>query len=629
MLLTMFLQQETLGQSDVFYDSRDKVSISITIDPPHCAPGSDAVLAITLNHENGWHTHTNNPVVPAELGSPDDYIATQVHFKLPANSPITIHDGFIQWPEGKIVNVGFGSKPVDYAVFEEESTIFVPITISQNAVHGTAEFIIKTVFQACDDKICVRPTPTPKEGGIRWEEYGIQAEVEIDDLKAIGEKGEILKSTHFEGFRSDVWEKIKAGEMGTNDEVSFDAFGLKFSINATNPVGFGILLLVAMAGGFLLNLTPCVLPVIPIKIMGLSATAGGRKQTFILGVWMMIGVMSLWLLIGFAIAAISSFSAINQLFQYPQFTIGLGVFIAIMAIGMGGLFAIRLPNIIYTFNPKHDSPLGSFLFGNMTAILSTPCTAPFMGAAAAWGATQSPLITIIIFMAIGFGMGIPYLILAAFPQLVERMPRVGKASELIKQIMGLLMLAAAAYFIGVGLSGIYQEEGAPPSRIYLWAVVGCIVIAGIWLAIQMPKVTDKAGILRASFMGAGFGCSGIAILAGIQLTDKGPIDWVYYSPEKLQAEFDAGNITVVEFTAEWCLNCKLLENTVLNDLTIVEVFENENITPIKVDLTGNNKIGNDFLTSVAGLRIPLLIIYILGLSKKLPFCDGADSLKMF
>ena len=68
------------------------------------------------------------------------------------NSPLKIHDGFIQWPEGKTVNVGFGNKPVDYVVFEKKSTIFVPITISQNAVYGNAEFTIKAVFQACDDK---------------------------------------------------------------------------------------------------------------------------------------------------------------------------------------------------------------------------------------------------------------------------------------------------------------------------------------------------------------------------------------------------------------------------------------------------------------------------------------------
>ena len=84
-----------------------------------------------------------------------------------------------------------------------------------------------------------------------------------------------------------------------------------------------------------------------------------------------------------------------------------------------------------------------------------------MGAAAAWATTQSPLLTLSVFGAIGFGMAVPYLILAAFPHLVDKMPRAGAASAVIKQVMGLWMLAAASYFLGVGLSGLFQQEGAP------------------------------------------------------------------------------------------------------------------------------------------------------------------------
>ena len=125
----------------------------------------------------------------------------------------------------------------------------------------------------------------------------------------------------------------------------FDAFGLKFPINPDSTVGLILLLLVAMGGGFLLNLTPCVLPVIPIKIMSLSASAGSRRETFVLGIWMMLGVLALWLGLGIAIALVCGFTATNQLFQYPAFTLILGLFIGIMAIGMGGLFSIRLPNL--------------------------------------------------------------------------------------------------------------------------------------------------------------------------------------------------------------------------------------------------------------------------------------------
>jgi thiol:disulfide interchange protein DsbD len=322
---------------------------------------------------------------------------------------------------------------------------------------------------------------------------------------------------------------------------------------------------------------------------------------------MMLGVLSLWLSLGIAIALVSGFTATNQLFQYPAFTIGLGLFIGIMAIGMGGLFSIRLPNAVYMFNPKHDSWYGSFMFGIMTAVLSTPCTAPFMGAAAAWAATQSPILTMTVFGSIGFGMAAPYLVLAAYPQLVDKMPKAGAASELIKQVMGLLMLAAAVYFLGVGFVGIFQQEGAPPSRTYLWIVAGCVAIAGLWLAWRTMRLATGAGT-RVTFVGVGLLLAVTSIAVGNRLTDSGPIDWKYYTPELLESRLENGDVIVLEFTAEWCLNCKLLEGTVLNDPAVAEALGADGVTPIKIDLTGNNVSGNALLNDLGGLRIPLLIV---------------------
>src|SRR4029453_19198183 len=111
-----------------------------------------------------------------------------------------------------------------------------------------------------------------------------------------------------------------------------------------------------------------------------------------------------------------------------------------------------------------------FLFGSMAAVLSTPCTAPFMGAAAAWATTQKAVITLTTFGAIAVGMPLPYLILSAFPVLVRRMPRTGPASALIKQTMGLLLLAAGAYFLGTGLAGLLATPPDPPTQAYCWAV---------------------------------------------------------------------------------------------------------------------------------------------------------------
>ena len=602
-LYCLFFSNASFAQEGNFNDSRDKVTVSVQISPENATAGSDAIIAVILEHDKHWHSHTNDPQVPEALGDPENYIATEIAFELPEGSPLTLHGGYIQWPEPTTVMVGFVGTSVNYDVFSDKAVIYIPVTIASDANLGEASFTIKPVFQACDDTTCQRATPRPSED--RWDEYGI---TETINIVAAKQNAATTSSKTFDNFDATVFANIHAGvEAPSNNEIKFDAFGLKFSLSADGPTGLYLLLLVAMGGGFLLNLTPCVLPVIPIKIMGLSASAGNRKKTLLLGIWMMFGVMALWILLGAAIALIAGFTAINQLFQYPAFTIILGIFIGVMAIGMGGLFSIRLPNAVYKVNPKHDSWFGSFLFGVMTAVLSTPCTAPFMGAAAAWAATQSPILTLIVFGSIGFGMAFPYLILAAFPHLVEKMPRAGAASEIIKQVMGLLMLAAAAYFLGVGMSGLMQQDGAPPSRFYLWIVAACVAASGVWMAWRTLRVA-KTPTPKIIFGILGVIITASSVFGGIRLTEKGPIDWEYYTPEILAEKLAEGDVVVLEFTAEWCLNCKALESTVLHSARVVEAFDADDVTPIKIDLTGNNVSGNALLNEVGGLRIPLLII---------------------
>ena len=603
-LLAVFFGSTALAQQGVFRDSRDRVSVSIIIEPQQVLAGSDLIIAVVLDHEEHWHTHTNNPQVPEALGDPEDYYATEILIETPEDSPLTIHSEFIQWPESVDVEVGFIGVPVDYAVFAERAVVYIPVTVASNAKLGSTTIRVRTIFQACDETTCMAPTPMQGQGP-RWEEYGIQKTIDIVSSKQSG-LGNALDL--FDDFDSSVFGKIHAGVSAPSEEIKFDLFGIiKFNLEPSGSLGMFLLILVAMGGGFLLNLTPCVLPVIPLKIMSLSKSAGNRKATLILGVWMMLGVMALWLALGGAIAVFSGFTAINQLFQYPAFTIVLGIFIGVMAVGMGGLFSIRLPNFVYTFNPKHDSWLGSFLFGIMTAVLSTPCTAPFMGAAAAWATTQSAVWTMSVFGAIGFGMAVPYLVLAAFPHLVDKMPKAGPSSDVIKQVMGLLMLAAAAYFLGVGLSSLFQQEGAPPTRVYLWVVALCVAAAGLWLAWRTLRITKRSG-MRLVFVGIGVVMFVSSIVLGNRLTKDGPIDWAYYTPVILEDALAKGDTVVLEFTAEWCLNCKFLESTVLHSSRVVEAFESDNVSPIKIDLTGNNVAGNALLDGVGGLRIPLLII---------------------
>ncbi len=613
-----------------FYDSRDQVRVEVKFDRPSVPAGGDLVLAVVFDQKPGWHIHTHQPEVPPELGDPSDYIATSIHAASP-DGRLVPYTEWTQWPPEHEIQVGWSGDPIPYKVYEGRAIAWVPVTVPADASTGPATLTIRPVFQACDDRACMAPTPEPPEPGdgpsSRWDDYGWTATVNIVPLD---QAGGVDVEGDFEGFNGDVFAGIRSGEEAPAQElVTFDVFGLQFDLDASGGIGLILLLLVAMVGGFLLNLTPCVLPVIPLKILAISGSSGHRSRTLVLGVSMTLGVIMFWLGIGVAIAAVEMFTASNQLFQYPAFTIAIGLIIAAMAVGMCGLFSVRLPSKVYMVTPRHDTLTGSFLFGIMTAVLATPCTAPFMGAAMAWAATKPAAVTLVTFASIGVGMSLPYLVLSAFPQLTDRMPKAGPASELIKQVMGLLMLAAATYFVGVGLSGMLADPPQPPTRVYFWAVAAVIVAAGVWLVVRTWQLTAASAPAsemahhtrtdislprhavgwRASMSLLGGLVAAAGIFLAINLTDHGPISWAWYTPEKFEQALKDDKVVVMEFTAEWCLNCKALEQTVLHAESVVNLLGESDVEPIKIDLTGNNESGNAMLKAVGRHQIPLLVVF--------------------
>jgi thiol:disulfide interchange protein DsbD len=170
------------------------------------------------------------------------------------------------------------------------------------------------------------------------------------------------------------------------------------------------------------------------------------------------------------------------------------------------------------------------------------------------------------------------------------------------------MLAAAAYFIGVGLSGALVNPPDPPGRLYLWVVAAFGVIAGAWLLWRTFAITTST-VRRSIFGALGAATILLAIAGGLRFTDLGPIKWIYYTPERLAQVQADGKVVVMEFTAEWCLNCKALEEAVLRDERVASLLNSESVAPIKIDLTGNNAAGNDMLTQVQRRSIPLLVIF--------------------
>lgn len=585
-----------------FNDSRDVVKTSVLLSKNQVRPGDDLVLAVILDIDSEHHLWPTADAPPPkdapDLRPMDGAELTAIRFPQPegAKSPkdiiqpdgLTIHVGFMQLPEVHAANANGGRIPA----FEGRAIFFVPITVKADAAPGKRTINLSAYFQACDKNLCQAPA-----------EAELTTEVEVVAAGAAIASSELHPD--FKGFDATIIQRIRAGEAPP-EIVKFDVFGTVFQIDARGA-GFILLLLVAAAGGLLLNFTPCVLPVIPLKIMGLANSAGSRGRTLWLGLVMSLGVIAFWMALGIAISSIKGFTSANQLFQYPAVTIGIGVVIVAMAVGMMGFFSVGLPQWVYMVNPKHESATGSFLFGIMTAILSTPCTAPLMGAAIAWAATRDVPTVLSVFAAVGVGMALPYGVLAAFPSLLKKMPRTGPASELIKQVMGLLLIAAGCFFLGSGFSGLFVTPPDPPSKLYWWVVALAGIVAGGWLAVQTMRITKAAGN-RVIFGGIGVVILGISVLIGITQTSPGPINWTYYTADRLAEAKARGDVVVIDFTAEWCLNCKALESAVLNPKQVSSLLNSPGVTPIKVDLTGNNTAGNELLKAFERITIPLLVV---------------------
>ena len=587
-----------------FNDSRDSVSANGEIAAGEVRPGALVPVAIHVKVKNTWHMWPVESQARSVAGAAvfEGAIFTTLTLQensSPKTSPETSPKNSIaamstttgvklrgaQWPQpvGEQFNFGDGNQTL--AVYEGQFIVFAAIQVGADVKNGPLPVTLILHFQSCNDTSCLAP-----------------AEIEMPITLHVNSAATAVASTgEFKKF--DPNQVVSdATEIEIENGVLFDFFGATFRIDPTGT-GFFLLLLVAFLGG-LLNFTPCVLPIIPLKIMSLSQGAGNRGKCFLLGVVMSLGVIGFWLALGVLVGGASGFSAANQLFQYPAFTIGLGIFIAFMAIGMAGFFSVGLPAWVYAIEPKHDSFIGTFIFGMMTAVLSTPCTAPLMGAAAGWAASSGSASTVlIVFGSIGAGMATPYLFLSAFPNLVSRMPRSGAASDLVKQVMGILLLAAAIFFIGAGLNGLLPT----PTHAHWWLIGATASMAGVWLAWRTWRIATKASF-RLVFTTISVVIVALSVSVSMALGGAGTTEWIAYSSAALAEAKANHKIIVLDFTAEWCLNCKALESAVLNSDEVTAALAQKNVAPIKVDITSRKSDGWNVLHEYKRVSIPLLVV---------------------
>jgi thiol:disulfide interchange protein DsbD len=604
-LLALVLAIPTAAHGQAGSDT--KVSVTAVAPRPAVRPGDRIPVAVILDIAPEWHVWTSEAqakALPAGMVAFDAAIFTEITLQGVSPAAAASAPGGIQWPKPHGVTLDQGDGPQAFAVYEGKAIAYVPVVVSASA-SGRVELAFDVTVQACTDT-CLAPSTIPVK--LALDVRADAGDVAADPAVFGGFDPSAL------GAGADAGGGPSATGVARAAPIRVPLFGWDFELDPESGTFFPIMLLLAFVGGAILNFTPCVLPVVPLKIMGLAGAAGGeRRRTFVLGAAMTAGVVGFWGVLGVLLSSVKGFEQSNQLFQYPAFTITVGAFIAVMAAGMAGFFTVGLPQWVYSVETKNESIPGSVIFGVMTAVLSTPCTAPLMGAAAGWAVTtKSPLTIIAVFLTIGLGMGAPYLVLSAYPQLAKRLPKSGPASDVLKQVMGLLLMAAAVYFIGAGING-YRTE---PIKAHWWLIGALGVAAGLWTTWK-ALLLARTGAGRATFVAAGVF---IAVVSGAipPVLTYERLPWKPYSAEALAGAMRDGDVAVLDFTAEWCINCKTFEKTILESDAVSAVLNEPGVALLKADITGKNAPGSAKLAELGRVTIPLLVVYA---------ADGTETLK--
>lgn len=611
-----------LPLNDQAEPDRPRVLVETELQQTAATAGQYLDLAVILDIAEGFHINSNTPGV-------DTLIPTEV--RLQADRP-GVRVGMAQYPEGQQYTVGEGPTAITADTFFDRPVILVPIHITENVQPGEVTLSGTVTYQACDHEVCYAPETEDIRVTLQIVEELPTGFTPSDAEYFIDRDDEALFTEQYAKL-----QRLEAADMDVPDDGSPRSLDATTSSEvsasdlATPGTGLTTSLLTligtAILGGLVLNLTPCVLPVIPIKVMTISQHAGTRGRTFYLGMWMALGVISFWVGIGLPVAFLSGFGDPSALFGIWWVTFGIGLLIAIMGVGIMGMFTFNLPQSVYAINPRADTAWGSYAFGIMTAILGLPCFGFVAGAMLVGLATMPSMHIVMVFLGMGVGMASPYLVLSAFPKLVDSIPRTGPASELVKQVMGLLMLAAAAYFIGSGLIALVLDAPYIGKQLHIWLIALFTLAAGVWLVRQTFRITPN--VTRRII----FTLVGMALviptfwyatsstrtarenymisreaMREARLGNLITTTWMDYEPGMIEKALEQDYTVILDFTAEWCLNCKALKATVLDVDPVKSRLTEDDIVMIKVDLTSRSQPGWDLMAEYGQTGIPLLMI---------------------
>jgi thiol:disulfide interchange protein DsbD len=648
------------------YQGKELVKAELLADASAIVPGKPFTIGLLLRMAPRWHTYW--------AFSGDAGLPTELKWKLPSGWRV----GEIQWPIPlKTIDPG----DIETYGYENEVLLMQEITPPQKIDNPSTKLSAEANWLVCE-KICIPGSATPQlelpvsttsqpanselfaryrhllpqnwpgsnVASANWSRIGRDLRLKITsetlanypalDFFPLPGQGVVVGHPTIESRnRNEVTFRIpiESSEKNLSSIPGLIVFSQQpngedraaWQISAAPTIsaasaaparGIFTFLLFGFLGGIILNLMPCVLPVISLKIFGFIQQAGqSRRKVLQSGIAFAVGIFA-WF-VGLALLLIVLKGAGRDVtwgglqFTNPYFVLALSVIVLVFALNLFGVFEISLPQgltrgLLSTTERRND--LGSFLQGVFATVLATPCTAPFLGTALGFAFSQSPAVILAMFVAIAAGMSAPYLLLSAQPAWLRFLPKPGPWMLHVKQFMGFLLLATLLFLLYV-LGAQRGLEGA------IWASCFLLVISlACWMkgAFVLPtSSTAKRSVVLVLmlvlvlgggtyFVGGKFRSTNVA-LADSRLRG----DWQAFTPERLQAELEQGHSVFVDFTAAWCLTCKFNEANVLESAEVREAFQRYATVKLKADWTNGDPAITKLLQKFGRPGVPLYVLY--------------------
>lgn len=517
--------------------------------------GQTFPLIVHFDIADSWHIYSKDEGTP-----------TEINLRLPPH----LKAGTAQWPPTKPYDVG--GQTVD--VYFGKIAVTIPIEVV-GPMPETTTLEAEVGFTACDVKECLAP-------------YYQTIQLELDNRAA--KRGE------------------QAAVISTPPTPSPPQTGAPARSPAAASPNVLWILLLAFAGGLILNLMPCVLPVLSIKVLSFVNQAGESSGRVMgLNLAYSVGVISVFAAIG-ALASVAKplfgfadGDEINQsvIFTNPPLVIGLSVAVLAMSLWLLGVFEINVPGFITSAaGGGHREGYGAaFSNGILATMLGIPCVGPFMGTALAYSVIAPPIEAFLVWFVMGLGMASPFILLAFNPTWTRFLPRPGEWMITLKQVMGFLLLGTVVFLLhGLGMDG---------EILFATMLLFCVSVA-LWVygKFSMPHLSVRshriAAIVAATLtLGGGY--------MSYASTRPDPT-WIKWSTETMGAH--RSQVRLVDFTANWCLICKVNKAQVFDTDPIIQAVRSAGGVRMLADYTNREPSVHALLTRLApGSSVPVVAIY--------------------